>query len=142
MGTKLTIPLIFHGNIPNSLQGLHHPLKLNFGLTQKLFPSLWICGDLSMSQIRHTLERDSSKPRAWHGRRYSSGLARQGCWGTRHPFSLLLHPSGKSPFVRNVLSQRRKRDVIMSLIMNSEGNKEFKEKSSGDDQRAEAFRIV
>lgn len=30
----------------------------------------------------------------------------------------------------------------MSFIMNSEGNKEFKEKSSGDDQRAEAFRIV
>ena len=56
--------------------------------------------------------------------------------------SLLPLPSGKSPFVRNVLNQRRKRDVIMSFIMNSEGNKEFKEKSSGDDQRAEAFQIV
>lgn len=63
----------------------------------------------------------------------------QGCRGSQ---PLLPLPSGKSPFVRNVLNQRRKRDVIMSFIMNSEGNKEFKEKSSGDDQRAEAFRIV
>lgn len=56
--------------------------------------------------------------------------------------SLLLHPSGKSPCVRNILNQRRKRDVIMSFIMNSEGNKEFKKENSGDDQRSEAFRII
>jgi hypothetical protein len=47
---------------------------------------------------------------------------RQGCWCSQHP-------SGKSPFVRNALNQRRKRDVIMSFIMNSEGNKEFKKKT-------------
>lgn len=28
-------------------------------------------------------------------------------------------------FVRNAVNQRRKRDVIMLFIMNSEGNKEF-----------------
>lgn len=53
--------------------------------------------------------------------------------------SLLPHPSGRSTFVRSALNQRRKRDVIMSFLMNSEGNKEFKEENSGDAQRAEAW---
>lgn len=64
------------------------------------------------------------------------------CHSTWPPLSHLPHPSSKSPFVRNVLNQRRKRDVIMSFIMNSKGNKEFKEKNSGDGQRAKASQII
>lgn len=46
----------------------------------------------------------------------------------------------KPAFVRGVHSVRKRRDVIMSFIMNSEGNKEFKE-NSGDSQRAKPFSL-
>lgn len=127
-------PLLSFHNIPNALQGLHPSLKLNFGRAQSLFPSLWFCGDLQA----HVGEGAGEG----HGKRFGSGRERPGCQGSRHRRSLLLCPSRNSPSVRNGLGQRRERDVIMSFIMNSEGNKEFKEKSSGDGQRAEAFRIV
>lgn len=113
-------------------------LKLNVGLAQRL-----PCGGVRACPCPSWAQAGGACPPvkcvAWGGAQLS--MKSRGSVRTAR-LSLLLRPSGKSPFVRNVLNQRRKRDVIMSFIMNAEGNKEFKEKNSGDRAESRSSRSI
>lgn len=114
---KGMLPIIIQGKQPTFCTRRHHPLKFNLRLTQKLFPSSWASGDLPLpSNQAHAKEtqRRSRMP-GTGGDAVEDWRGKAGAFTASSRFQVVNHHLQEM-----YLTRRRKRDVIMSFIMNSE----------------------